>query len=111
MSSFRYLDNFVKEALRMHPIVPFLAKKAARDTELMGYPVPAHADVFIDVYGMQRDPKYWGADAGEFKPERWTSDFVPVEGSYIPFGDGLCTINVYSLCRTDELYRAEASDD
>jgi cytochrome P450 len=89
ISSWRYLDSFVKETLRLHPIVPILLKKSAVNTEIFGAPIPAHSDVIVDLFGLQRDERYWGNDALEFKPERWSNDFVPVDGSYLPFGDGI----------------------
>ena len=83
-----YLDSFVLETLRLHPVVPTLMKTSVVECEVLGCRVPAGSPISLDVYGMARDERYWGPDALEFKPERWTPDFVPVEGSFFPFGDG-----------------------
>lgn len=31
-------------------------------------------DIFIDILGANHHPKTWGADADEWKPERWLSE-------------------------------------
>jgi cytochrome P450 len=31
-------------------------------------------DIFIDILGANHHPKTWGADASEWKPERWLSE-------------------------------------
>lgn len=37
---------------------------------------------------MNRDKDLWGADANEFKPERWTSLDYSVRAKYMPFFAG-----------------------
>jgi cytochrome P450 len=67
-----YLEAVIKETLRFHPAAPFMSRVANQDTVIDG-------DVFIrkgenvglSVYAMARNPRVWGPDAAEFKPERW----------------------------------------
>ncbi|KAI9439892.1 cytochrome P450 [Lactarius indigo] len=33
--------------------------------------VPKNTNVFVQIYHLNRDPSIWGADAAEWKPERW----------------------------------------
>ncbi|KAH8986066.1 cytochrome P450 [Lactarius hatsudake] len=33
--------------------------------------VPKNTNVFVHIYNLNRDPSIWGADAAEWKPERW----------------------------------------
>lgn len=49
------------------------------------YLIKKSTDVQMSIFTTQRDEQYW-SDPLEFKPERWAFDFVPVEGSYAPFG-------------------------
>lgn len=80
-----YLNNFVREVLRVYAVVPLGGREAARDTVI---PV---GESFTDVHGiarteirvqkgdaiaipvlaMNRAKHVWGEDAMEFSPERW----------------------------------------
>ena len=42
--------------------------------------------VELNIRAMQRDKSFWGPDAEEFRPDRWTS--VRPMWQYIPFGGG-----------------------
>lgn len=88
-----YLDLCVKETLRLYPALSFTTRRAARDTALGGYYVPQGAVVAASVTNLHRDPSIWGADAEEFRPERWEEVEGGLEaslpkGAYIPFGIG-----------------------
>ncbi|KAJ3210267.1 hypothetical protein HK099_008276 [Clydaea vesicula] len=88
LNNMKYIDCVIKECQRLHPIALLLLKQAVSDTELHGYFIKKNTLMVINVISMHTDVKYWGADAEEFKPERWRNGFVPVPGSYIPFSDG-----------------------
>ncbi|GAA6057630.1 hypothetical protein JCM3770_005004 [Rhodotorula araucariae] len=62
-----------QEGLRLHPSVPKNAWQALDDDVLPnGGPRIEKGDaVFWSDWAMARDPAVWGADAGEFRPERW----------------------------------------
>lgn len=77
-----YLDAAVKECLRLHPAVLELTHVADKDTLVpLEKPLPTTGErqiliprgtiINIPVNTMQLDPEVWGADALEFKPERW----------------------------------------
>lgn len=87
-----YFQAAVKEAFRLHPGVPLLIpRRTSEATEVMGYSVPKHCIVFVNVWGMARDPKVWGPDAAEFKPERFLGTDIDVKGQdfeVLPFGTG-----------------------
>jgi cytochrome P450 len=67
-----YLEATIKETLRLHPTAPFMVRQALQDTVLDGDVIIRKGQtVGISVYAMARNPRVWGPDAAEFKPERW----------------------------------------
>lgn len=107
-----YLDAVVEECPRVGLIAPGTVRKALRDTEVLGYHVPAGTDVWLmnNGPGFVMDPipvnehersktsqasKYktpaWSDDLAEFKPERWLDkdgNFSPSAGPSNAFGAG-----------------------
>ncbi|KAG1697035.1 hypothetical protein DVH05_017421 [Phytophthora capsici] len=72
VSQLVYLEAALKETLRLHPSVPFEPKQTVEDTTLSdGTFVPAGSAIGLATYAMGRMTQVWGADAEEFKPERW----------------------------------------
>ncbi|KAE8222389.1 hypothetical protein CF319_g4405 [Tilletia indica] len=66
------LNAVVKESLRVEPPVPATVRQASASSVVDGVFIPKGTVIFIpslvintDIYGP------WGADAHEFKPERW----------------------------------------
>eukprot|EP00004_Rigifila_ramosa_P009621 TRINITY_DN2123_c0_g1_i3.p1 TRINITY_DN2123_c0_g1~~TRINITY_DN2123_c0_g1_i3.p1 ORF type:complete len:137 (-),score=26.71 TRINITY_DN2123_c0_g1_i3:43-453(-) len=61
----------LNETLRLHPSVPFNIRTAAHpDTLPSGHYIPADTNMVYSAYVTHRNPKWWGADAAEFIPER-----------------------------------------
>ncbi len=91
----RYLQYCLNEALRLYPVVPFNGRRATRDTTLPrgGGPdglspvyVRRGQEIGYSVHLMHRRKTLWGADANEFKPERWEDRRPGWE--YLPFNGG-----------------------
>lgn len=86
-----YLHLVIKEALRMHPPAALLLPRECGETcRVMGYDVPRGTKVFVNVWAIGRDDRYWG-DAGAFRPERFEGsavDFKGVDFEFLPFGAG-----------------------
>ncbi|KAK7290340.1 hypothetical protein RIF29_04679 [Crotalaria pallida] len=66
--------NFVKacarEALRLHPVVPFnVPHVAVKDTVVANYLIPKGSHVLLSRQGLGRNPKIWN-EPHKFKPER-----------------------------------------
>ncbi|CDO76937.1 hypothetical protein BN946_scf185006.g19 [Trametes cinnabarina] len=82
-----YLDAVIRETIRMYPGFYMASRVSPEDTVLPlrspiqgvdGQPiselyVPAGTTVWLNIYGVNRDPTIWGPDAAVWKPERWLS--------------------------------------
>ncbi|WOH06506.1 hypothetical protein DCAR_0625934 [Daucus carota subsp. sativus] len=65
-----YLQAIVKETLRLHPTGPLFIREASEDCTIASYRILAKTRLFVNVWALGRDPKYW-ENALEFKPERF----------------------------------------
>ncbi|CAM9148086.1 unnamed protein product [Heterosigma akashiwo] len=99
----RVVDAVLREALRLYPVAPFVARHLDEDVPLPPLAaegegkagvLPAGATAIVWVYALHHSPEYWGADADEFRPERWLGErslesAAPhVRGAYLPFAAG-----------------------
>ncbi|KVH94592.1 cytochrome P450 [Cynara cardunculus var. scolymus] len=90
-----YIQAIIKEALRLHPPIPMLIRKSIEDVSVQGYDIPAGTMLFVNIWSIGRNPKYWESPL-EFKPHRFLED-DPVKKSLdikgqsfqlLPFGTG-----------------------
>ncbi|KAJ5394483.1 uncharacterized protein N7487_012124 [Penicillium crustosum] len=95
LKSMTYLGWVLNETLRLYPIVPFNIREAKTDTYLPvgGGPdgkspvhVPKGHEVIFSVYTLHRNTEVFGADADEFRPERWEK--IRPGWAYLPFNGG-----------------------
>jgi len=72
-----YISACVREALRWHPVDPIgLLHKSIEDDVYEGYFIPKGTICIANVWGLNRDPDTYGADAHHFNPGR----FITKEG-------------------------------
>ena len=89
-----YLKAWVRETLRLYPVLCAIPRRPAEDIVLSGYLIPAgKTQVEFLIHVMGRDEKLF-EDAEAFRPERWLrkKDAIPTDTaeafSSIPFGFG-----------------------
>jgi len=75
------------EAQRLQGGLVFNPKRAVVDDEIGGYRIPAGTTVIHSNIGLQRDPRFWGSDADEFRPDRWLEGGVD-NATFQAFGRG-----------------------
>ncbi|KAG6001640.1 hypothetical protein E4U21_003995 [Claviceps maximensis] len=68
-----YLQAVIKEGLRMHPpAAGAMSKEVPRDGDNWnGVSFPPGTRISLSMWGVFRSRAVWGADADEFRPERW----------------------------------------
>jgi cytochrome P450 len=85
------LDLVMKESMRLVTPVPGVTRRASRDTELLGYHVPAGSYVAVHLWGVHHLAQLW-PDPERFDPERFAEhrreDKVH-RYAYLPFGNGV----------------------
>lgn len=88
----------VNETLRLYPPVYNVARQAVTDDDYNGHRIPRGTILLFSVYGMQRDPHLWGADADEFRPERFLAESWP-KHAFMPFAIGkhVCIGNHFAV--------------
>ncbi|KAF8202818.1 cytochrome P450 [Mycena galopus ATCC 62051] len=96
LNSLPYLEQVVRETMRVHaPVVhthrmameddllplskPYIDKKGKSHNSLL---IPRGQMIHIPILAINTDKEIWGADAAEFKPERWEK--IPDSTSAIP---------------------------
>ncbi|KAG2681434.1 hypothetical protein I3760_11G144400 [Carya illinoinensis] len=89
-----YLEAVIKETFRLHPSSPFLLLRAPTESSIIGgYHVPKGSSIYLHIWAIQRDPKYWDNPL-EFKPQRFLNngygslDYSGNNFKYLPFGSG-----------------------
>ncbi|CAG7944918.1 unnamed protein product [Penicillium salamii] len=91
-----YLTSVVLELLRVFPPVSQLINRVAMQPAVLGGDLPIPKGTFVgwNAWLVHSNTAIWGADAREFRPERWGSTVEEmqarfrretVRGTYIPF--------------------------
>ncbi|XP_034241074.1 cytochrome P450 4c3-like [Thrips palmi] len=84
-----YLNRVMKEVMRMLPTIPIVARQCYEETKVCGRTIPAGTTVFLNMFAVHRDPRYWDKpevfDPDRFLPER-SKDRHPY--AYMPYSMG-----------------------
>lgn len=95
-----FLDQVVRETLRLFPPAWWADRVPQEDATLGGYGIPAQTPVVFSTYVTQRDPRFFPRpdtfDPDRFLPERREQI---TQGAYLPFGAGVhvCIGNRFAL--------------
>jgi cytochrome P450 len=71
LDSLPYLNAFCNEVFRFHPSVPGTVRDAAKDTTLLGCPIPKGTRILVSPEVINHSKELWGPDADQFNVERW----------------------------------------
>jgi len=95
-----YLSQVLTESLRLYPTAWGMARLAAEEHEIAGYPVRPGYGVAFAQWVMHRDARWFDAPL-EFRPERWENGLAKQlpRFAYFPFGGGprQCIGNTFAL--------------
>ena len=69
VSKLTYIEQCLLETLRLYPTAPGINRMVHGDTILGGFFVPDGTNIQVPTNALHRDPRVWGEDALEFKPE------------------------------------------
>ncbi|KAI1084216.1 cytochrome P450 [Whalleya microplaca] len=71
ISNLPYLNNFIREVLRLYSPSLMSIRSTSRDLTIEGVAIPAGTQIDINMAIMHRHPSVWGASAPAFDPDRW----------------------------------------
>lgn len=98
MKDLKYIEAVLRETLRLTPTVPAFTRSIRRDNpndieEVAGgkYAVNRDDKILCLISKVHRDPKVYGDDANEFKPDRMLDDNFQrlPKAAWKPFGSGV----------------------
>jgi cytochrome P450/NADPH-cytochrome P450 reductase len=87
-----YIDQILKETLRVYPTAPTFTVCSDTDTVLAGkYQIKKTDDLVILIPTLHRDPTVWGQYADDFNPDNFAPEKVGKlpPNAFKPFGNGM----------------------
>lgn len=95
-----YTHQVVDETLRLYPPTSLLARQAAADDVIGGYPVKGGSMIVLVPHIVHRHPDVW-TDAERFDPDRFLpeAEAARPKSAYIPFASGprVCLGNNFAM--------------
>ena len=89
LEQLKFLDQVIRESLRLYPPAYVIGRRAIEDHRLAGIRIPKGAVLLVSPWTVQRSERYYERPL-EFRPERWTAEFrssLP-RFAFFPFGGG-----------------------
>lgn len=90
ISKLDYMDQVLKESMRLIPLTQILIRETDADAQLSDCIVPKGTIIFLSILKMFRNPEIWGSNSMEFNPDRFRSEEMDNRHPYafIPFAAG-----------------------
>ena len=81
--------RILKEAMRLYPPAPVVARLSSEPVDLGGFPLPAGSQIVIPIFAIHRHRKLWD-DPDRFDPDRFLPEAEAgrPRTQYMPFGGG-----------------------
>ena len=85
-----YINQVLKESLRLWPPAPAVGLYPYKDEVIGGYAIPKGSTINVLIGPLQRDPEVWGPRADVFDPENFAPDAEAKRPhwAFKPFGNG-----------------------
>jgi cytochrome P450 len=100
LSYLPYTEMVVREALRLYPPAPGVAREPIEDVTIGGYLVPKRSLISVNTFAMQRDARFF-PDPERFDPGRFAPGWEQrlQRFAYLPFGGGprVCIGNSFAM--------------
>lgn len=94
-----FLQAVVKETMRLYPAIPLVPRESYERCQILGYTIPAHTRLILNLYAIQRDPSVY-INPDKFDPTRFLDNHQAAFNNYelIPFGRGrrMCPAFTYA---------------
>ena len=89
LSELNVTQRVIKEAMRLYPPAPIMARDPSVAINLAGRTVPAGSQILIPIYAVHRHRKLWD-DPDLFNPDRFLpeAETARPRSQYMPFGGG-----------------------
>jgi cytochrome P450 len=84
-----YTEMVIREAVRLYPPAPGVAREPIEDVRIGGYDVPKGSVIVVSTYAMHRDERFF-PDPERYDPDRFApgwEESIPWY-AYLPFGGG-----------------------
>lgn len=91
LGKLKILGMILNESLRLYTPASLLARQAFRDNNLGELRIPKGLSIWIPTLAIHHNKEIWGADADEFKPERFAegvSKACKHPMGFVPFSSG-----------------------